>query len=295
MTITVRIVAAPELDLVRHTLLQRDAFARRFGLIRASTVQTEAYYAWKYSSPAGVARIAQAFDGDTLVASASAVPVRLASERSALRAWQLCDLATAPHMRRRGIFSSCLARLLADLGQRAPVYCMPNAQSYAPLRRAGFAEVGRLRLYLTLRFRLGQWARSGHAPVTTAPRGLGLDLLDPATLDWRFRLRPEIPYEVAELDGAGVIALRAVGGHLACAVVGLRIAAADPKRVIEALSRALGGRRYPALLTLSQEAPPWRRHSWLIPQSIMPRQFPILALDFPAEALSFSAAEWDVL
>jgi hypothetical protein len=300
MTITVHVVAAPELDLARHTRLQRGAFARRFSLIRASTVQTEAYYAWKYASPTGITRIAQAFDGETLVASASAVPVRLASERSTMRAWQLCDLATSPHMRRRGLFSSCLARLLADLGRGEPVYCIPNAQSYAPLRRAGFAQVGRLRLYLTPRFRLDQLARSGRARTATAARGLGLDLLDAATLDWRFRERPEVSYLMAEIAGpdrSAIVVLRAFGGglRLACAVVGLRIATAPPDRVIEALSRALGRRSAPALLTLSQDPPPWRSHSWLIPEWIMPRQFPILAVNFPSEGLSFSAAEWDVL
>jgi hypothetical protein len=300
MTITVRVVAPPELDLARHTRLQRDAFARRFGLIRASAVQTEAYYAWKYASPAGVARIAQGFDGDTLVASASAVPVRLASERSVMRAWQLCDLATAPHMRRRGVFSSCLARLVADLGDDEPVYCMPNAQSYASLCRAGFVEVGRLRLYLTLRFRFDSLKPRRSDPTTIVARGLGLDLLDPATFDWRFRARPEVSYEVVEVadpERNAIVVLRTIGGRLgrACAVVGLPMATTPPELVIKALSRALGGHSAPVLLTLSQDPPPWRNGSWPIPEAVMPRQFPILAVNFPAEPLSFSAAEWDVL
>jgi RimJ/RimL family protein N-acetyltransferase len=298
MTITVRVVAAPELDLGRHTRLQRDAFARRFTLIRASSVQTEAYYAWKYASPAGIARIAQAFDGETLVASVSAVPVRLASERLAMRAWQLSDLATAPRWRRRGLFTSCLTQLLADLGHREPVYCMPNAQSYAALRRAGFTELGRLRLYLTFRFRLNRPAPGRRTPAT-AP-GLGLDLLDAATLDWRFRARPEVSYEMVEIAGpdrGAMFVLRTIGGRerLACAIVGLRMPRMAPDRVIETVSRALGSRSAPVLLTLSQDPPPWRSRSWLIPEFLAPRQFPILAVNFPSETLSFGAAEWDVL
>jgi hypothetical protein len=226
------------------------------------------------------------------------VPVRLASDRSVLRAWQLCDLATAPHLRRRGIFSSCLGRLLADLGQGESVYCMPNPQSYLPLRRAGFAEVGLLRLYLTLRFRLNHLARSGGAPATTMARGLGLDLLDPATLDWRFRARPGVSYQIVETPDPGAcVVLRDIGGgpRLACAIVGLRIAPPPSDLAINALSHAVGSRSAPVLLTLSQYPPPWRSRSWLVPELIMPRRFPILAVNSPAETLSFSAAEWDVL
>jgi len=300
MTISIRVVAASELDVDRHTRLQREAFARRFSLIRASTVQTKVYYAWKYASPAGVARIAQGWDGETLVASASAVPVRLAGEQSVTRAWQLCDLATAPYLRRRGLFASCLAELLSDLGPGEPVYCMPNAQSYVPLCRAGFAEIGRLRLYFTLQFRLDSVKGRRGGATTSGTRGLGLDLLDPATLHWRFRARPEVSYEIVEVDDSdrgAMVVLRTISGGVGrtSAVVGLRTGTTSDDRLTEALSRALSRRSAVALLTLSQDPPPWRRHSWLVPEIIMPRQFPILAVNFPFERLSFGAAEWDVL
>jgi hypothetical protein len=122
------------------------------------TVQSEAYCAWKCHSPAGTARIAQAFKGGELVGSASAVPVRFTGGPSDV--WQPCDLAIAPNLRARGILTSCLKRLLSDIGSDAPVYCPPNGLSRSPLLRAGSAEVGRLRLYVMLRPFLHRLAQS---------------------------------------------------------------------------------------------------------------------------------------
>src|SRR5262249_19705285 len=160
---------------------------------------------------------------------------------------------------------------LADLGRGEPVYCMPNAQSHAPLRRAGFVEVGRLRLYLTLRFQLDQLKRRRGDRASIGTRGFGLDLLDPATLNWRFRTRPEVSYEIVEIAGpdwSAIVVLRTIGGGLrfASAVVGLRMATTPPELVTTTLSGALGRRSAPVLLTLSQDPPPWRSNSWLIPE-----------------------------
>ena len=75
--VRIRSVPASEVDLADHTRFQRAAFTRPFAFLPASSIQNEAYYTWKYRTPAGTARIAQAFANNKLVGSASAVPVRL--------------------------------------------------------------------------------------------------------------------------------------------------------------------------------------------------------------------------
>src|ERR1700724_777761 len=116
MPITVRVIEASEIDLAEHTRFQLAAFAKRFSLVPASTIQSEACYRWKYHTPAGEARVAQAFENGKLVGSASAVPVRFAGYPPNTSVWQVCDLATDRTLRRRGIFSSCVKGLLARIG-----------------------------------------------------------------------------------------------------------------------------------------------------------------------------------
>jgi GNAT acetyltransferase-like protein len=302
--ISIRVVPASAIDLTEHTRFQQAAFTRRFTFLPASTIQTEGYYAWKYRTPAGTARIAQAFEDDKLVGSASAVPVRFASCQ--FDVWQLCDLATAANLRGRGVLTSCLKHLLADIGKDAPVYCLPNALSYSPLLRAGFAEAGWLRWHVTARPLLHWSAQRNRAQrcaeqmENLAFAGPGLDLFDAATLDWRFRARPDLSYRILELagrDGCSIAVLRSLGRRLRTAVlVGLRLTpAVDLPGLAEVLERSMKSRREVALLTLCQNAPPWRSHSYRIPEYFSPRRFPIVAMNFGPSATSFTAAEWDVL
>jgi len=301
---SIRVVPASEIDLADHTRFQRAAFARRFALLPASTVQSEAYYAWKYRTPAGTARIAQALENDKLVGSASAVPVRFAG--CPFDVWQLCDLATAPNLRARGILTSCLRHLLTDIGKDAPVYCLPNALSYSPLVRAGFVETGRLRVYLTARPLLHRSARGdvvrrwAEQMGEQAFAGQGLDLFDSATRDWRFRARPGISYrilEVAGRDGCSIAVLRSVGRPMGAAVlVGLRLTpGSDLRGLIDVLERSMKSQKEAVLMALCQDAPPWQSHSYRIPEYIVPRRFPILVTNFGPRPTSFTAAEWDVL
>jgi hypothetical protein len=302
--VSIRVVSASKIDLADHTRFQRAAFAQRFALLPASTVQSEAYYAWKYHSPVGTARIAQAFENDNLVGSASAVPVRFAG--FPFDVWQLCDLATAPNLRARGILTSCLKHLLTDIGKDAPVYCLPNALSYSPLLRAGFVETGRLRLYVTARPLLHRSAQSdlvrrwAEQMGDRAFAGQALDLFDAATLDWRFRARPGLSYRILELagdDGCSIAVLRSIGRRLRAAiVVGLRLTpAADVRRLVDLLERSMKIQKEMVLMVLCQDAPPWHSHSYRIPECITPRRFPVFALNFGPRPASFTAAEWDVL
>jgi hypothetical protein len=303
MRISVRVMEASEIDLADHTRFQRAAFAKRFPLMPASVLQSEAYYGWKYHTPAGGARIAQAFENGKLVGSASAVPVRFAGYPLNTSIWQVCDIATDRTLRGRGIFSSCVKDLLAGIGKE-PIYTLPNALSLSPLLRTGFAEIGRMRLYVTPRPLLGRLlrkqilARWAKQSAQQAFAGQGLDLLDPATMNWRFRACPSAAYRVLELrSGRSVAVLRTVGGRLrAGALAALRLSNADDIRSLGAMiADSMKSHKEAVLMTVSQEPPPWASGSFRIPEAIAPRRFPILALNLDSRPTSFTAAEWDVL
>jgi hypothetical protein len=306
MPITVRVIEASEIDLAEHTRFQLAAFAKRFSLVPASTIQSEAYYRWKYHTPAGEARVAQAFENGKLVGSASAVPVRFAGYPPNTSVWQVCDLAIDRTLRRRGIFSSCVKGLLARIGRDEPIYTLPNALSLSPLLRAGFAEIGRMRFYATPRPLLGRVVRKEtlvrreKPSVQQAFAGQGLDLLDTATMNWRFRACPIAAYRLLELgsgSGRSVAVLRTIGRRLhACALVALRLSNADDIRGLGAMiADSMRSHKEAVLMTLSQDPPPWASGSFRIPEAIAPRRFPILALNLGSRPTSFTAAEWDVL
>src|SRR5215216_4534985 len=85
------------------------AFQRRaFGYERIKSerrrLQCAEYYRWKYFPPAGPARLAAVRSPRGLVAMLAAVPFKL--EAGHATAWQICDIASDPEFRRRGLFAS---------------------------------------------------------------------------------------------------------------------------------------------------------------------------------------------
>jgi hypothetical protein len=294
---------ASDIDIEAHAEFQRTAFNKRFALISPLTVQTNAYYAWKYASPVGDVRIVQAIEEGNLVGSASGIPVRLASHGSATIGWQICDLATAKHLRGRGLLSRCLARLLEDIGIGAFMYCLPNALSRGSLVRAGFVETGNLRIYVLGRPGLSGLARKALGQTSTvrselAPfEELGLDLFDAATLYWRFQSRPGIAYEIAEIESTpgAVIVLRSIkiAGVYLGLLVGLRTRELSRDQLQGWLASAVRAQNWRAVVSLSEASPFTNAHR--VPGFILPRSFPVLCRNLSSGVTCFGAAEWDVL
>src|SRR3954452_7014240 len=113
-------------DLVDYAAIadfQRRAFANVRAPIAPDSVQTPAYYAWKYRTPWGPARVATVnYDGDA-GSMVTAIPSVFARGIDRWTAWQICDIATAPRLRRRGLLRLGLAALLTNLPNGDGAFC----------------------------------------------------------------------------------------------------------------------------------------------------------------------------
>src|SRR6266540_5161567 len=103
------------LDFDKLASFQEHAFAEPGGVMRAETIQTPKYYEWKYLTPWGSARVSIAAINGMLAATLAAVPCVLTDGLIERTGWQLCDIATHPHYRRKGLFRQCLDALLLSL------------------------------------------------------------------------------------------------------------------------------------------------------------------------------------
>ncbi len=98
------VVDADALDFDAIVRLQREAFKDVAGGELLESSQTADYYRWKYSGPAGNAKIALVTDGGNLVAMNSMFSEYLVCQKGRIKAWQSCDTATHPSARGRGYF-----------------------------------------------------------------------------------------------------------------------------------------------------------------------------------------------
>jgi Acetyltransferase (GNAT) domain len=127
-------------DFEEIAAFQRRAFGNEWLKSERRRLQRAEYYRWKYFPPAGPAWLATVRSQQELIAMVAAVPFRLAGGEGISTAWQLCDIATDPRFRNRGLFAGCLDALDTTLAG-GMTFCFPNARSRAGLTKAGF-EVG---------------------------------------------------------------------------------------------------------------------------------------------------------
>jgi hypothetical protein len=282
---------------------QRQAFANVQAPISPASVQTSAYYAWKYRTPWGPARLAMVTCGGDAASMVAAIPTVFARGMDRWTAWQICDIATVPMLRRRGLLRRALAALLANLPAGDGVFCLPNRNSHSLLQQMGFQGVGRLSLYV-----------SG-AALFTRPDDTTTDIaaepipvcaeatafrapLDSITVNWRFRQRPGISYARIKVDDADAI-LRSLDDGGPHKLVIMRICAAKPdaeQRVLRAVMGYAAARRARFVIYLDSawggsRAPLFMR----VPSWLLPRPMPIVARKFPDCLVRFDAADWDVL
>jgi Acetyltransferase (GNAT) domain len=281
--------------------LQRQAFVGQGGPISAASIQTADYYRWKYESPHGIARLTLVRDGTGLVAMAAAVPITLEDNRETRCFWQLCDIATRPDRQRGGLFGACLKALTHSLAGE-PIFCIPNRRSRTGLRAAGFQLVGNLDLWIwPIRpFSLPAWSVCNRAK----PSGrIFRQTYTADTFAWRFKKRPGHFYRIIETTDTSGMRRFSVIYPLRKSVVpfGVLLATEKPKGepVRHVLYEALAAASSDGLWALLYLTSDWRgvMHEGFVrvPNAIVPRGFPIVALGLNDATLALTAGEWDVL
>ncbi len=211
-----RVVASEALDVEAHAALQQRVFGH---VLEENAIPPERLgaevFAWKLAPPLGSARVAFVADaGGAPLSSCTAFPVELAAGEQRVRGWHICDAATLPEARGRGLFGRVLRRLREDLPAADWVFAFPNGQSRGAFERQGFASAVRVPLWFRPVIGEGR-AGAGVEPIThfgpehdalaarlAAERALTA-LRSAAYLSWRYLEHPYFDYQCFELRREG--------------------------------------------------------------------------------------------
>jgi hypothetical protein len=197
-------------DYAAIAAFQRQAFVNVHAPIAPASVQTSAYYAWKYRTPWGPARLATVTYRGDAASMVAAIPTVFARGINRWTAWQICDIATAPHLRRQGLLRRGLTALLTNLPTGDGVFCFPNRNSHSLLLQMGFQDIGRLSLYVS---GSALFARPYNTTTDIAADPMPIcaeatafrTSLDSMSVTWRFRQRPGVCYARIKVDGADAV------------------------------------------------------------------------------------------
>jgi len=201
---------SPETDFEEVATFQRRAFGHDWLKSERRRLQRAEYYQWKYFPPAGPAWLAAARSQRTMIAMVAAVPFAVGEGGST--AWQICDIATDPQFRSRGLFARCLAALGEAVGNDR-MFCFPNRQSRSGLARAGYAVRTVLRIQaqpLGPAGRRLEAARAMSASLAVCETAFRVDpgrhfhvRRSPDFLDWRYGRHPLNRYVALHTEEGG--------------------------------------------------------------------------------------------
>ncbi|MFT4059631.1 MAG: GNAT family N-acetyltransferase [Legionella sp.] len=135
------VVTGPaSLDFDAIEQLQQFAFSKIIEKTGTGYLFTAPYYRWKYSAPAGNAKIALLHDKEGLVAVNAMYPLNLLANGEWIQGWQSCDTATHPRGRRKSYFVQCIKALSNEIGEEAIFFGYPNHTSKPGLERCGWSH-----------------------------------------------------------------------------------------------------------------------------------------------------------
>jgi hypothetical protein len=130
--------------------LQQIAFSQIIAKTGTGYLFTAPYYRWKYSAPAGDAKVALIYDDADLVAINAMYPLDLLVQGERIRAWQSCDTAIHPRSRLKGYFVQCINALKEKIGDEAVFFGYPNHTSKPGLAKCGWTHHSNVRTWIRL-------------------------------------------------------------------------------------------------------------------------------------------------
>lgn len=135
----VKVIDANDLDHIQYCFLQKKAFEKvLFKNKISSDYLTPDFFKWKYSSPAGQAKLAIVERNGKILASVAYMPVFIMHKNEILKIWQCGDIAMMPNSGLKGITSKCMIALNAYLAENSFLYGFPNDKSWPIVKRIGF-------------------------------------------------------------------------------------------------------------------------------------------------------------
>jgi hypothetical protein len=306
---TVSVEAVTSLDYDEFAKFHQHAFAGSRGIMPARTIQTPEYYRWKYLTPWGSATLSTATIDGAMVANVAAIPYPVSDGVDERIGWQICDIATHPDFRGRGLFRQCLAVLVSSLPSNSMVFCLPNRESFSAFIRLGFVQAGALRVWASVapllharrsNERGANQNLSGRIPTTTPTASIFHARVDDHYLGWRFERRPDHEYRrVATSSGEGIAIVRSlvVGGQKTSILMFFEGSdAVDEKAILHSTVSLESRRASRAILYLdSHWCGSFRPLFFPLASWMLPRAFPIVSLRLNGALLHLRTCDWDVL
>ena len=254
----VRLVVATELDVEAHAALQQRVFGH---VLEENGIPLErlgpAVFRWKLAPPAGPARVAVVMKDGAMLASCSAFPLSFARGDERVRAWHLCDAATAPEARGQGHFGRVMDAFIAELPAEDWLFACPNGQSRPAFERREYEMLQKVPLWFrpargrarpSERVQAIEAFGAEHdalAERLAATQGLTA-LRSAAYLGWRYGAHPYFDYQCLELrrddrlDGLLVLNRMEARGRTTLWVMELLGVDADARKELAITARALG-------------------------------------------------------
>jgi len=140
--ISIKVVSPDQLDFGAYVHLQKSAYADLLKQTKASGhFMTPEFYRWKYSPPAGDAKIAVIYEEGELAAANAMFPLLIHYQDQIIHGWQSCDTATLPSGRGKGYFFKCLHALIEELQEGELFFGFPNRNSMRGFKKIGWSEI----------------------------------------------------------------------------------------------------------------------------------------------------------
>lgn len=315
MSYDARLLDPGELDLDAFAKLQRDAFAE---VLQASGVSDAfmqpAHYRWKYSCPAGRARIAVVMENGELVASLGMFPLLVAANGRTQVAWQLCEGSTLPKARGKGYFTVCLNLLARDLQAGQFFFAFPNRNSKRLFARFGLREMQLVPTFVRLlpfarregsdaEVRAFDPARGAFIPPILSSARPTL-VRDAAYLEWRYLTNRSAQYTIYvhgtadRNDGYVVVREAAVAGRRVVLLMELHAASSAVERSLVRTIVEWGlakGARYGVMV--SNYFHGWtglRRGFIQVPALLLPKRQVLMGFAATPDADEVLGQEWQV-
>jgi hypothetical protein len=144
----VKIIDASHLDLMQYCFLQKKAFEDVFLKNNVSSDHlTPEFFQWKYSCPAGNARIAIIEKGNNILASVAMFPLTMSIKEQRFISWHFAEAATLPDARGHGYFNQCMRALISTLEPGEIIFVFPNKNSIQATKKTGFQKIESLEFY----------------------------------------------------------------------------------------------------------------------------------------------------
>jgi GNAT superfamily N-acetyltransferase len=216
--LSVSVVPANELDLDEYVGLQVDAYKAHLGKYGVDPgFMNSVLYAWKYSPPAGVGKLAIARDDTSLLAAVAVLPLWIECDGRRCLLWRAVDIATLPSARGKGLFKKLLLALRDDLGADEVLGSFPNSNSTPGFKKIGAGDAAYAPTWVRLvppGLRRGRGALAGLETFAsdraetlrrlTVRPGVSSFLRDVDYLNWRYSRHPDHSYHISLVDdGSG--------------------------------------------------------------------------------------------